>query len=503
MLQQQTQQQKPLSCVIRFWVSVVCLVLIPFHSVVRSEQPQTPEAKAPPNHVILKHTRGGVFYITKPLKERYDAVRARIMRLNTDLQHDKLTADMAIPQLDQLQEELIQLRKEIEQKKVLVSPLNVHQQEETTLFELGPNKLLVITSDQIQLETWDGPQIKCVLIKNVLAQADEKPDAHFKGLRIVHQHGLAPNIVGRTEAQIAAEEKLYLASPAGQALTKPQQEGRAKLVHEIAGSFADYQRFQGQEIDTLAVEGLLHNEGNRHLTMRTQSSGGDGNLGSDWQRQAQLLVSVPVGCRVVAVRGCLVGVDVHGLKSDLILTNHESKDREYDGQFEVRDLQGRLRVKDVPIQVIEHVRGDVSLTVTEEFANSGTTHSGGLRVSYVPSASKCSIKDIAGNLTAWFARSDLEVAKISGKIDIRNDFGDTKLSLNQTVEDQPHRIVSLGGNIETHFSPDTPKTLQVLALTNHGSVTTDFPQDRLDDTSFSTHDSTTNSRRNWRGMISV
>ena len=45
--------------------------------------------------------------------------------------------------------------------------------------------------------------------------------------------------------------------------------------------------------------------------------------------------------------------------------------------------------------------------------------------------------------------------------------------------------------------------LSVLALTTEGTVTTDAPQDILDDTSFTTGDVMDGSRRDWRGVKSV
>ena len=50
------------------------------------------------------------------------------------------------------------------------------------MYELGPYRLLVITADNIRIEGWDGPQVKCVLEKTVLAPDDNPVDDHLKGL---------------------------------------------------------------------------------------------------------------------------------------------------------------------------------------------------------------------------------------------------------------------------------------------------------------------------------
>jgi hypothetical protein len=468
-----------------------------------AEEPAVAEAQAPPNHVMLHRVRGAVYYIAKPLKERRDVIQAQMISISaTSTPHNPKIPD-ANPQFHRLQQELVTLDQEIEMRKVLVSPLTIHQREETGFFDLGPKKRLIITADQVQLHTWDGPQVKCVLIKNVLTTANEQPETHLEEMRVMHLHSRAdPQMVGKTDAQVAAEEKEYLASPKGQARDKTTQALRLLLQRETAAKFAEYRDFRGYEIDTLTIEGLLPEKGNRQLAMRTKSEGGDEHLGSEWQRQAKLIVSVPPGCNAIAVRGCLAGIDVQGLNSDLSLTDDDAHARDYAGRFQVCQFHGKLRIRNVPLQLIENIAGDINIIHTEELANAETSRERGLRVSSIPPAGRSTIRHVAGNLTAWFARSNLTISDVFGKIDVTNDFGDTVFRSMPTMTAQGHRIISQSGNIEATLSTDPLKMLRIYALTNHGTVSTDVTMDRLESVSFSTYDTVTNTRRHWRGLAS-
>ena len=109
-------------------------------------------------------------------------------------------------------------------------------------------------------------------------------------------------------------------------------------------------------------------------------------MGSDWQRRASLTVYVPAACRAVAVRGCQGSLDVHGVSAPLLLTSDGSHDRDYEGTFVVRNLAGPLTAVNVPLDLVDGVRGDVTLTCTTELVNTGTLHDAarGNRTLYTP-----------------------------------------------------------------------------------------------------------------------
>jgi hypothetical protein len=375
------------------------------------------EGTAPPGHELLAHRRGGAYFIAKALKEDYDRLLGQMKALKAELGAGRMTGEEAQRSLRDLQGQLEKLRKEIEQKRVLVSPVKIHVQTETTTFDLGPEQLLVITADNVQVEGWEGSQVKCVLEKTILAPDDKPVDAHLKGLKVIHKLGLVRQLVGRTPAEVDADEQKFLASPDGREMNDDNRRSRKALVQQIAGDYAIFHDFQGKSIDTLEIEGLTHQQGNRQIIVGINSPDGGGTLGSDWQRHAALTVYVPK-CRAVALRGCLVGLDVTDLHAALILSRAGSQNRDYDGTFRIRGLDGDLTVDNAPLDLIESVRGNVTLVSTMEMANTGTQHAGGERTAYTPPPRVLTCRNIEGDFSAWFTRGDLKLSEISGRIDV-------------------------------------------------------------------------------------
>ncbi len=149
------------------------------------------EAKAPDKTVVLRYTRGGAWFVSEPLKEQYDKLLARIGALRADLDAERITGADAQRDLKDLQVQLDKLRDRIEKEKVLVSPVKLHRQTATSEFDLGASRMLVITADNVRLEGWDGPKVKCVLDKTVLAPDDKPVDDQLQGLKVVHHSGQA------------------------------------------------------------------------------------------------------------------------------------------------------------------------------------------------------------------------------------------------------------------------------------------------------------------------
>ena len=116
------------------------------------------KADAPPGQVVLRHTPGGEYFVASDLKEEYDRLLARVQSLQADLDAEHASGPDVLVELKELRPKLDRLRTEIEQKKVLVSPLKVHSQTEETTFDLGPERLLVITADHVRVLGWEGPR---------------------------------------------------------------------------------------------------------------------------------------------------------------------------------------------------------------------------------------------------------------------------------------------------------------------------------------------------------
>jgi len=458
--------------------------------------------QAPDKTVVLRYTRGGAWFVSEPLKDQYDSLLARVGALRADLDAERITGADAQRQLADLQTQLNQLRDRIEKEKVLVSPVKLHQQSETTEFDLGPSALLVITADNIHVEGWDGPKVKCVLEKTVLAPDDKPVDEHLKGLKVVHHYGQAPELVGKSAAERAAEEAKFLASPDGAKLTDQQRESRKKLVEQITGGYSSYHDFQGKDIDMVEIEGLTYEQGDRQISVRITSPGGGMSLGGDWQRHAALTVYVP-RCNAVALRGCLVSLDVKGLHAPLLVTRDGSQDIDYDGTFSIRDVAGPVTIDNAPLDLIDSVHGNLTIVDTLELVNTGTNHGPEGRTCYTPPARTLKCSNIDGPLSATFLRSGLRLSAISGRIDVTNEFGDTTLEVAKPLPEAAHRIISESGKVEVHLAKGVLGKLLLQALTNCGTVRTNAPQDMLETTDFTLARDDAGASRAWRGLKSA
>ena len=162
------------------------------------------------------------------------------------------------------------------------------------------------------------PGIKCVLEKTVLTVGDESAEPHLKALKVNHRLGHAPEIVGRTEAENAADKQKFQQSEVSRKLNDEQRAARRHLVRGIAGDYAAYREFQGKDVDIVGIDGTEFDQ-NRSITFGTRSAGGDGTFGSVRQRHVFLTVYLPA-CKSTVLCGCMVGLDVKGLKTALIVT---------------------------------------------------------------------------------------------------------------------------------------------------------------------------------------
>src|SRR5258706_4446 len=119
------------------------VALLLFPSAATAELPKA-KALAPDNHVELKDTISGSYFIAKPLKEEYDRLLSRLTVVRADIEAERTSGAAALRELKSLQIELDKLRKEIEEKKLFVPVAKMHGVSETITFNLGQEKLLVI-----------------------------------------------------------------------------------------------------------------------------------------------------------------------------------------------------------------------------------------------------------------------------------------------------------------------------------------------------------------------
>jgi hypothetical protein len=348
---------------------------------------------------------------------------------------------------------------------------------------------------------WDGPKVKCVLEKTLLAASDKPEPDEFKALKLTHRLGQATEVVGRTAEAVAQDEKKFEAEHAAKPLPESQLAGRRQLVAEIQSNYAPYRAYQGKEVDVVGIEGLSGAQGNRQISVDIRSPRGGANLGSDWRRQAMLTVYVP-RCQGLLLRGCLEGLDVDNVRAPLIVTDSDSLDRDYDGAFQIKKLDGPLALYNVPLDRLEQVHGDVQIMATVEYANTGTHYEGGERTTIIPPPRECVIDQVTGNLSAWFSRVNLKLGAISGVVDVKNETGATKFAPSGPLVNRAHRLVSVSGQIDVRLKRSALASLPIMALTNAGTVKTNATREELDETNFTTGNPADGSRRDWRGLKS-
>lgn len=450
---------------------------------------------APAGTRNLNSTLGGGYFVDENLLQRYEALKTRLIQIRQEITSGNANREAALKSLTQIETESKQLRDELEKNKVLVSAFQVFSQKSEQSFPLGEEKLVIVTGDNVTIRGWDGPGLKCVVEKIILAkQPPEKSE--FEAIQLNHQLTVAEDKVGLTREQRDAQEVEFLASEDGRKLTDEQKQRRKAFVDEIHHSFDDYTAFQGRKANTIELTGLSFEEGNRNLTMEIKSPDGGGLVSSQWQRHATLTVYVPP-CRSLAVRGCQSGLDVQAIEADLILTTHDSRDRQYEGAFKVHGVKGNVTIDQVPVRHLSTVTGNVRFQATNEFVNSGTHHENGTRTysPYVTHATR--IDHIDGHLQARFVRTNLRLDAIQGSLDVINQFGTTHLSVDAVDKERTHRVLSDCGEIRVEGEAEVLTKTPIYAFTECGRLHTNVAQNVLEDLSFSTG----NPRRGWHGFV--
>lgn len=461
--------------------SVIATVLLALGAThVFAQAPEEHSADAPADMTILGHTRGGVYYIAKPLKEKRDQLHAELRRLSSDIDDATVNREEAEKRLAELTTRIETLELEIETQKVLAAPVTEHRIEEKIQFELGSERLLVITADDVTIVGWDRPHVDCTLTKIILAPKDADVASDAAGLKLVQKRGVFPDLVGRTDEQAAADEQKFLDSEDGKKLTPEQRTNWLKFSREISDSWKPYQRFQGREIDTVEIAGLTWEQGNRQVTLRTASKNGSGTVGSTWKRHASLTVHVPKA-QAILLRGCRVNLDASQVQADLHITASGSQDIGYDGSFRIRDHIGSLRIDAVPVQSIENVKGDVDVSARLETSNTGTSSQDDWRLAYSLDPATLAIRGIDGHVHGRFLRSDVTVSEVRGDIDIDNDFGNTSIKLTGPLKATSQKVMSEAGRITVTLNEDVLKSLPIYAITDSGSVRTNTSRQQMDD----------------------
>ena len=451
------------------------------------QQPEKGEpatGQAPAGYDILEHLSTGVVYVDRALLERYRELVDRVEGLRTQIVNGVTSSKVAKDELKQLREELTTLRVLIDQKKVLVEPFRSFTRTDEQQFALSNSQRIIITADNVRVKGWDGTGIRCVMEKLILSEQEPDP-LEFDAISVKHEVRIADDWVGMTDDERAADQQKFLASDDGRKLSGEAKENRARIVAEIHNSYSIYKDFQGKEVNTIRITGLTAQEGNRMIEGRTRSAGGGATVGGYWKRFARLTVFVPK-CQHLAIRGCQETILVNDLHADLLLTNHDSHDRDYGGSFVIDNIDGNIVIHQAPIRSVTNVRGNIDVVQTDEFCNRTTMNRGRYRTMQSAPMATTVFRGIVGDLTCRILRTNLELRDIDGTVDVQNDYGDTRWFVEQAVTEAAHRVLSHSGVIEFITADADTAGIPVYAYTQAGIAKTGFDQHQFDERAFST-----------------
>ena len=483
------------------YVLMLFCVLLVLTQVALGQEKKNSTKTAPPNHVVLSHTIDGWQLVPKEFKQTYDTALAQLEALQADVASGKIRASKAQAELAELKKKLADLRKEIDERKVHVAGATLYEQSETIEFELGKERRLAITCNQVHVIGWEGPKVKCVLKKRVLSPDGEPVEEHLKELKTQHVLERAA-FAGKTPLEMEQEEREYLAKE-GAKLTEAQRAFRRSLLDEISRSRAIYHEFVGRDIDQVTVDGLGY-EQNKSISMRIESEGAGGEYGSVRQRYGELTVYVP-SCAGVVVRGAARGLIVENLAAPLVVVGEDSTDSDHRGKFEVRGLKGDLNARSFPLRVVTNVDGHVAIHSTEEFGveAGGTSHYDNLRDLHPPRPLSIEMHHVTGGVDLLYGRVNLDLADIQGKVNVSNEFGDTRFTAAAKFAPHEHRLFTQSGRIDVQLTADAWSSTPVLGVTNYGRVRTNVSREEFEDFHLVGTDKRDGSRRDWVGFRTV
>jgi hypothetical protein len=423
---------------------IVAVALVAAGSAWADEPKQVPPV-APGDQSIIESDAFGSYFVTKPLKEKYDQLVKRVGELRAEIDEARVDESKARREIVQLQAEIDETLREIEKTKLYVPGAIVQRRNVTKSFPLGAGDLLFVDAANVEIRGGAGPEVECVVEKTVLGEFDKEQamTADFDGIEVV---------VGKT----SGNEKFGFYKTAA---TRPD-------LKAMFDQFP-FKPFLDREFVVVTIKGLTGEEGNRQIRLESKSERGEGRMGSVWCRHAKLILTVPK-CDGVAVQGALGGFRVHLLNAQLMVQG--AGDRDYQARYEVTELAASLVTAGIPIHKIDGVNGDVSIVATD-YAEDIRTHHGpdGITMRSVP-PKETVYKRIAGSLRAQFCRADLTLEEIAGRVDVQNDFGKTVWRAVRPIAELDHRIVAQSGAISVQLAPAALGKLQLELFTECGSV---------------------------------
>jgi hypothetical protein len=399
---------------------------------------------------IFEQDMAGAYFIERPLMEKYEGLKKRAAALRADINAGKINGATARATVAALQTELSALLKTIDTSKFYAPGATVYKRSETIHIPLRPDDLLLVDADSVEIRGWDGPEVKCVIEKVVLDDDSGKVDEDFAGIEIVSRKGSGKEFFGfYTDIK-----------------DRPELKANADMQRELRRFV--FPEFLGREFPYITVKGLAYDGGNRQINVSVGSESGDGFSASQWRRHATLTLFVPK-CQRVGVRGGLERFEVRDLNADLAVLGQGNRD--YNALYEVTNLVGSFTAENFPIQRIDGIKGNVSVTATAYIENKGTEHgpSGVTARAYEPKESL--YRDIDGDLRVRFCRANLTIGDVGGRVDVENDFGDTIWQTDRELAQKAdHRVVSQSGTIAVRHGTKVPGALKFEMFTECGTL---------------------------------
>jgi len=258
--------------------------------------------------------------------------------------------------------------------------------------------------------------------------------------------------------------------------------------------------FLGRDFPYITIKGLDYQQGNRQIQVSVKSERGDAFTSGQWRRHATLTLLVPK-CQQVGIRGALGRLKVRDLHAGLSVLGQGNRD--YTTVYDVANLGGSLAADNIPIQRIDGVQGNVSVTATAYTENTNGGYGPDGVTSRVVNPRDSVYRNIDGDLRARFCRANLMIGDVVGRVDVENDFGDTVWQTDRELAQKAdHRVVSQSGAVTVRLGPMAPGALKVELYTECGILRRGEDIEKVlnvwfEDTMFQTADGDT-VRRSWR-----
>ncbi len=461
--------------VIEKFLTILAIVdVLVLGSLALADDPVKGRPRAPADYQIVSSDRAGAYFIARPLKDQYDKLVGRLASLRRDIAEARITSDEARGRVDQLSKELEDLKQQIEQAKIYIPGATVRTAKTTESFPITAEDFLLVDASNVELRGWDKPEVRYVVEKTILSLDDQGVDEDIAGIRVIHRKASGTELFGFYK-NIA---------------DKPQWKKDWDQFR--------FKEYLDREFDYIKIVGLIGQEGNRQIIVEAKNEQGAGQMSSQWRRQAKLVVYVPK-CARVGVRGGLAGFKIQGVNAPVTVVGEG--DRDYDASNEVSKLNGSLSADNITIHRLDGVKGDVSIVAMAYGGNTSTVHDDrGITIEPGP-IRLAEYQNIDGNLRVRFVRADLTVGRVSGRIDVENDFGPTTWLAETSLGKHDHRIVSLDGPIEVRFGKSALGGLPLALFTECGIVhlAPDMNQG-LEESSFSSS-SGDDVYRSWQGFV--